>query len=704
MINIKGKMATSNQGLMIGNGTIGSLLFGEDVLNISLDLIDLWDDRLPKEFSNPLFNYQNLSRLFKEDYGKAYELFDNCYLHPYPTKINAGKIVTNIKVSDDDLGEIDVYRAMAIHHGQDNSLSGYVDANKNVLVISFENEFDFKLVMPSYFYKKTNEGGLNYPLPNEYEIDGVHVFTQNMYKDRCFHILYFVVNNNMYLTITKSKDVSKSISLLKDYYYNHQTYYLKHVKTVRNYFLTASIKTPDDKINDLFNLGRYYFFCNSRKKYPVCLQGVWTDSRDSLPSWKNDIHNDLNLQMNYEAYLKLGNYKEGKVLLDYVINHLPQFKKNAKNFLNSDGIYIPGVMALKGYPLGGWPQYAMSLVTQIWLIKAFDEYYQHVQDDKCLKETIYPLFVEVEKGIRNNLSKNEKGFYQLDFHSSPEYFENDLKSLFEEQTNFELVLLKYLYNKLVEYSTYLDKEKSQYEEVLNNLADKYRNENDESKISINQEFDKSHRHFSHVLEYKNLRSVDPFMDNTLIKKDIDRIVSFGSDEWVGFSFTEIAGLYALVNNGNKAYENLKIFSNNFVHQNGFHMNNDYKEYKYSKMACYVFTLEANFGYLTALEDMMIKTYQNKLEIFPSLPDCFFNKKTSFKNLRLPGDHKITASTRKGNTTFKIKMNKEGTIVIKNNFASNPIINVDGNMIEYHKEIGEFITITAKKFVEYKREI
>ncbi|MCQ3035898.1 MAG: hypothetical protein MJ248_06790, partial [Bacilli bacterium] len=243
----------------------------------------------------------------------------------------------------------------------------------------------------------------------------------------------------------------------------------------------------------------------------------------------------------------------------------------------------------------------------------------------------------------------------------------------------------------------------QYEEILNNLSDKYRNKNNESMISGNQEFDKSHRHFSHVLEYKNLRSIDPFEDNSLIKKDIDRIISFGSDEWVGFSFTEIAGLYALINDGNNAYKNLQIFSNNFVHPNGFHMNNDYKEYKYSKMTCYVFTLEANFGYLTAVEDMMLKTYQNKLEVFPSLPDSFFKKKTSFKNLRIPGDHKISASTRKGDISFKINMSKEDTIVIKNNFASNPVINVDGCMVEYHKDIGEFIEITAKRFVEFKKE-
>lgn len=44
----KGQIKTSHEGIMIGNGKLGALIYGTNNLIISLDKIDLWDNRLQK--------------------------------------------------------------------------------------------------------------------------------------------------------------------------------------------------------------------------------------------------------------------------------------------------------------------------------------------------------------------------------------------------------------------------------------------------------------------------------------------------------------------------------------------------------------------------------------------------------------------------------------------------------------------------------
>ncbi|MCF0117904.1 MAG: hypothetical protein HUJ61_07675, partial [Bacilli bacterium] len=526
--------------------------------------------------------------------------------------------------------------------GEGFGFSSYIDANKDVLVIKLLQHTDYSLRMPLYFNQKLNNGGLDYPSYEEIKDGHFRIIKQRYESNKMFYIFVYENGNDLYITIKKKCSINKLKDYLINYSKNESLNYQKHLEYWSNYFNQSHIETPDKEINDTYIKGEYFFACNSRKKYPMTLHGVWTANNDRLPMWKADLHQDINVQMSYDTYYKLNHFKEGKVIIDFYKRLLPQFRKNAKEFLGSEGIWIPGVMSQNGVPLGGWPQYAMNPACSIWVLKIFENYYEYCDSSESFLNEMFFFFEETEKCIRSILVKDDDGCYSLPFHSSPEYFENDKKSIFTSSTNFELTMLRYLYERLCCYGKMLGVNTTSYKEILDNLSKYYRDDDGCLMISKTQPYDKSHRHFSHMLMYKNMEMVDPTIDTNLIEKDINNLLKYGHSEWVGFSPVELSGLYSYIFNGEGAYNELKTFIKYFIHDNGFHMNSDYKRLGYNEYGPYVLTLEANIGFNKSLADMMLYSNFGNIVIFPAIPAHFKEKGCGFKDLIAKGGIKISA--------------------------------------------------------------
>src|SRR5262245_308198 len=57
-------LARWDEGLPLGNGVLGAMVWGENnVLKISLDRADLWDERTPPVFAKPEWTYATLKQL-----------------------------------------------------------------------------------------------------------------------------------------------------------------------------------------------------------------------------------------------------------------------------------------------------------------------------------------------------------------------------------------------------------------------------------------------------------------------------------------------------------------------------------------------------------------------------------------------------------------------------------------------------------------
>ena len=65
--NIESETSIINwdEGLPLGNGKMGCLIYGNENLKLALDRVDLWDTRLNPTTLEKGFNYKNLVKLVK---------------------------------------------------------------------------------------------------------------------------------------------------------------------------------------------------------------------------------------------------------------------------------------------------------------------------------------------------------------------------------------------------------------------------------------------------------------------------------------------------------------------------------------------------------------------------------------------------------------------------------------------------------------
>lgn len=700
--NHKGPIKNWHEGLMLGNGHMGALIYGEENVVFSLDLIDLWDNRLTDEMKEKGFNYQNMVETLKTDWDEYLRLFDKCYNHPYPTKLNAGSIIFKQAINKSDKFELDIKKAEANIYLEDNTINTYLDANNDVLTIFFGKNINYHFKMPEYLSREEN--GLAYPKSKEYITDNGRFIVQETKCGFSYAIVVLEKAKSLYITIVQSnsimEEVQNAFKMLEMYSLKVNENRENHYSYWKNFFNHSSLTTNELLLDRSYNFGRYFLACNSKNSYPMSLEGVWTRNDGNLPPWKGDYHLDINLQMSYESYMRTGDFVEGKALVDYLWNNRSKFRSLAKRFCKSEGYFIPGVMTQDCTPLGGWPMYALNPCNGIWISTAFDNYYRYTGKQSFLKNRAFPFFVNLEKCISSLLIKKD-GHLQLEFSSSPEINDCLPESIFKNQSNFELSMLHYLYKTLIDYSSILGLDNSYYKKQKSLLADFYRNDNGEMMISKDLEFDVSHRHFSHILCHKNLELFDPIKDKDQIIRDFNRLEKFGHDQWVGFSFTEASSLASYVGLGEEAYKLVYAFADGFINDNCFHMNMDYKHKGYSTIQSYAFTLEANIGYVRALTDMMLRTSGGIITIFPSIPQKFREKGVSFAKLRTYNNHKVSGKYKDNKLSFDIKLSKPETIKLYNNIKKDLELVVDGTTVLFHNSLNQIIEVKATKLISYK---
>lgn len=469
----------------------------------------------------------------------------------------------------------------------------------------------------------------------------------------------------------------------------------QHLEWWEQYWGQSAVVLPDQWMEKNWYISNYLLASCSRKGYaPMPLQGVWTADEDALPPWKGDYHNDLNTQMSYYSYLKANHISQGACFVDFLWDRKPAAAAFAKQFYGTGGICLPAVMTIDGKPLGGWPMYSLSPANQIWLCRAFEDYYRYTADEQFLRERLYPYFKETAECIGGLLLEGEDGYLYLPVSSSPEIHDDEAEAFLLPNSNYDLSLLHYLYQTLERYARQLagkpggiyevpvkqtdgsvpcsslqanitsakkdgsigpgqalgwDAEIEKWSAARRRLPPLAIDGRGVLRLSANESLQESHRHFSHAHAVHPLRLIgyDTPMHRQVIDAVIADLEQLGSSKWVGFSFCWMAELYAIAHKGNEAARMLHIFWDSFCSPNGFHLNGDYKKKGYSSFDYHPFTLEANLCAADALQEMLLYTEGGVVEPFPAVPGEWLQAGTAFERLRGEGGLLISAAVQNG---------------------------------------------------------
>lgn len=659
-----------DEGMPLGNGKIGTLVYGSSPLRVTVDRTDLWDKRPHETTLEKGFNFKNLTKLSlsgkKEDWEERARLFEVIFSgKPYPSKITAGRLELNFTPAAKNINySLDRRSAIvSVFDGDELIAEIFTDYISLVGAIKLYRDCEYDFHVPEYLSNQSKNGSgigndtgvtLGYPAAELKRDGNFKWYEQTTFTDYAFGIAALKRDNVIYYTLATTDDAEDYVAYAKGELSaaadkGFDALFIEHKKSWAKYNALSSVKTGNKKIDETYEKSWYLFRCCSRKGYyPMPLQGVWTADNDALPPWKGDYHHDTNTELSYQSYLKANRLDEGVSFVEYLWKLKPAYEKFAKEFFGVKGLLLPSCSTLDGKAMGGWAQYSLSPTMTIWAAQSFDEYYLYTGDEKFLRTRAYPFFKGVGQAIRGLLQEKDGKLY-LPLSTSPEIYDNTPKSYLEPNSNFDLALMRYLYQTLIGYAEKLGKDPSEYVETLNKLDDIAISADKQVMLDKTQLLPETHRHFSHLMCLYPLHLINYDTDEhkLIYERSIHALEKLGTGLWVGFSFGMAAQIYAMAKNGNAAFEKIRQFCNSFVADNGFHLNGDFKNYGYTLFHYRPFTLESSFGFCDALHEMLLQDHTGKIELFPAIPDEWKDGTVEFRKLRSRGGLLVSAKQKNG---------------------------------------------------------
>ena len=715
----KKSITSWDEGIPVGDGKLGTIIYGDGPIRASVDRIDLWDNRTNEQTLEEGFNYKHLIELVRsgreEDWKEHGRLFDRLSkLTPYPSKITAGRLEFDFGLTTDKVNSfLDMRSATAkITLPDGRGMTVFNSAVRHIGVFKIFGEYKLNIHIPLYisgdeFGRCALNTGLDETADNwclQYPRASVVTDGEYTYYHQKTHTDYNYTLcvmekpkgdfTELYYTIVTSSDTDDVVGLAKAqlssaYETGYDKLHREHIAWWKKYNAKSSLIIPDKEMEKAYNASNYHFASCSREGfYPMALQGVWTADNDSLPPWKGDYHFDTNVQISYQHYLRANRMSEGKVICDYLWDMRDEYKKYTKEFFGVDGYLLPSTSTILGKPIGGWAMYCYAPSMTIWMVQCFDEYYLYSGDEKFLRTRLYPVFREVGKAIYALMEEKDGKLY-LPLSSSPEIFDNQREAYLEPNSNCDLSLLIYLYTKLRDYSEKLGKDKTMYEEILSKLDPIAIDPDGIVMLDKNQLLPFSHRHFSHTMCIYPLHliSYDTEENKRIIDATLLHLERLGAGWWSGFSFGFAAQLYAICGRGNAAYLRLWEFVRFFLGDNGFHLNGDFKNYGICQWHIRPFTLESQFSFCDALQEMLLQEHEGYINLLPAIPMDW--NKLEYKKLRSYGGLLVSLKYSDGNiTSLEFSAPGDMTLKIKDKMGLSALMGIEA--------VDGFITLQIKR--------
>lgn len=613
-------------GIPLGNGGAGALLWGGgDTLNVTLDRADFWHNVDKPCYLAPGFTWKNLIDVVadKDDARRAALFSDKISATKLPgvrlvLKLGEGQTLKRFRL-DGDTASATV--TVATPDGDRDVLAWFDDGDS---LLSMRVPDGVAFAEKAFVRNASFETLGNYPEPED-EIDGGKAIYRRKRRTDA---------DNRFDTDFEAGVKFRDASARPD-----STFW-------RRFNRESSVSLPDEEMQRLYDMAIYLYGAGARAgNAPLALQGLWTADNGQLPPWHGDYHNDLNTEMTYWAAGPAGQIDALEAFADFYIERLPECRAFCRKiFEGGDGAVIPPTMGFAGQPVGGWTAYAVLPIHGIWAFDTMCDAWDY--DPMPEKAAKYLAFGrELAAGLEHSW-KVVDGVRKLDVSCSPEIGDNGSGSFLNANSSYERAILASFYVWLSRLARACGKneEAAKWYTYVGTFGSPNVTNDGVLEISAGKTLESSHRHASHLLQVFPLVNVPPEPGVDFVKsvehwENLDKV-----PRWCGYSYSWAGCFEARLGRGDRAHRYLKDFQRAFVARNGFHLNGDQLKCGLSRYTYRPFTLEGNFGFARAVQEMLLSydSHTDTYKLFPSLPKAWDGKEVSFRNLRIPGGHRISA--------------------------------------------------------------
>jgi alpha-L-fucosidase 2 len=481
----------------------------------------------------------------------------------------------------------------------------------------------------------------------------------------------------------------------------------------------AKINIPDIELMEMLDFGLYKMAICAHPKGPaMTLQGPLME-HNQIPPWSNDYHFNINVQMMYWPVMSFGQLDRIEPFWQMIKTWMPVMKENGmKFFKNPDALFLPHATDDKGKMIGGFWTGMIDQGCIAWLSQLAWKYYQHTGNLTFLKELAHPLLKGALAGYESEMdtisSGNEEYKLLLPLTVSPE-FKGAQMDAWGANASFQLAAFHMLLQHLKEtediLGVYPEKKLDWYAKNMPPYSISTGPKTLEysqyisKKIGIweNMDLIESHRHHSHMASIYPFVTINPFdsVHSGLVNNTYYNWSRKGTGAWTGWCVPWASILFSRINQPESAISTLKWGKMNFTNEGRATLHDVFNPLITTSLRPIVFgprevsngkswfekmQLDAGFGNLEAIAEILFQNRRDGLHILPEIPYTW--KNFSFDGLHAEGGLILGATVRNGEISeIRLRCKRKTKIKLHHGLGSSYKINgkiSKGNMLE-----GEF---------------